>query len=323
LEKLPRIEDPRLLVGISTADDAGVFKLTDELALIQTVDFFTPILDDPYLYGQISAANSLSDVYAMGGTPITALNIAGVSTGYFDADTLAAIFRGGIDKATEAGVVVLGGHTISDKELKYGLSVTGLIHPDRIITNSQAKIGDVLILTKPIGTGIVTTALKQAKLTEEELGITIQSMTTLNKFAAEAMQKIGVHAATDVTGFGLLGHLHELLAASGVGAEVFAHSIPFVPGALKYAKIGTIPAGSRANQFYLDDDEKVQLVADIPEEHEVLLYDAQTSGGLIIAVPPEKADALLQAIRETDHPFEPVIIGRIIEANPGFIRIVD
>lgn len=297
--------------------------MTDDLALIQTVDFFTPILDNPYLYGQISAANSLSDIYAMGGTPITALNIAGVSTGYFDADTLAAIFRGGIDKAREAGVLVLGGHTISDKELKYGLAVTGTIHPDKIITNSNAKVGDALVLTKPVGTGIVTTALKQAKVTEEELEITIQSMITLNKFAAEAMQKVGVHAATDVTGFGLLGHLHELLVASGVGAEVSAHSVPFVPGALKFAKIGTIPAGSRANQFYLDDDKKVELLADIPEEHEVLLYDAQTSGGLLIAVPSEKTDMLLQAIRETDHPFEPVVIGHFIEAEPGFIRIVD
>ncbi len=308
---------------MNTADDAGVFKLTDDLALIQTVDFFTPILDDPYLYGQISAANSLSDVYAMGGTPITALNIAGVSTGYFDAETIAAIFRGGIEKATEAGVVVLGGHTISDKELKYGLSVTGIIHPEKIITNSGARPGDVLILTKPVGTGIVTTALKQAKVTEKELGETILSMTTLNRFAAEAMQQVGVHAATDVTGFGLLGHLHELLVASGAGAEISAHSVPFVEGALKFAKLGTIPAGSRANQFYLDDDEKVELLADIPEEHEVLLYDAQTSGGLVIAVSPEKADALLDAIRKSGHPFEPVKIGRIIEAKPGFIRIVD
>ncbi len=308
---------------MNTADDAGVFKLTDDLALIQTVDFFTPILDDPYLYGQISAANSLSDVYAMGGTPITALNIAGVSTGYFDAETIAAIFRGGIEKAAEAGVVVLGGHTISDKELKYGLSVTGIIHPEKIITNSGARPGDVLILTKPVGTGIVTTALKQAKVTEKELGETILSMTTLNKFAAEAMQQVGVHAATDVTGFGLLGHLHELLVASGAGAEISAHSVPFVEGALKFAKLGTIPAGSRANQFYLDDDEKVELLADIPEEHEVLLYDAQTSGGLVIAVSPEKADALLDAIRKSGHPFEPVKIGRIIEAKPGFIRIVD
>lgn len=297
--------------------------MTDDLALIQTVDFFTPILDDPYLYGQVSAANSLSDIYAMGGTPLTALTIAGVSTGYFDADTLAAIFRGGIDKAREAGVLVLGGHTISDKELKYGLAVTGTIHPDKIITNSNAKVGDALVLTKPVGTGIVTTALKQAKVTEKELEITIQSMITLNKFAAEAMQKVGVHAATDVTGFGLLGHLHELSVASGVGAEVSAHSVPFVPGALKFAKIGTIPAGSRANQFYLDDDKKVELLADIPEEHEVLLYDAQTSGGLLIAVPSEKTDMLLQAIRETDHPFEPVVIGHFIEAEPGFIRIVD
>lgn len=323
MEKLPRIEDPRLLVGISTSDDAGVFKLTDELALIQTVDFFTPILDDPYLYGQISAANSLSDVYAMGGTPVTALNIAGVSTGYFDVDTLAAIFRGGIEKATEAGVVVLGGHTISDKELKYGMAVTGIIHPDKIITNANARVGDFLVLTKPIGTGTVTTALKQAKVSESELSTSIQSMTTLNKYAADAMQKVGVHAATDVTGFGLLGHLHELLLASGCGAEISAHSVPFVPGALKFAKIGTIPAGSRANQFYLDDDEKIELLADIPEEHEVLLYDAQTSGGLIIAVSPEKTDALIDSILKTDHPFEPAIIGRVIDESPGFIRVLD
>ncbi len=297
--------------------------MTDDIALIQTVDFFTPILDDPYLYGQISAANSLSDVYAMGGTPITALNVAGVSTGYFDADTIAAIFRGGIEKAAEAGVLVLGGHTISDKELKYGLAVTGIVHPEKIITNSGARPGDILILTKPVGTGVVTTALKQAKVTERELGETILSMTTLNKFAAEAMQKIGVHAATDVTGFGLLGHLHELLIASGAGAEISAHSIPFVEGALKFAKMGTIPAGSRANQFYLDDEEKVELVADIPEEHEVLLYDAQTSGGLVIAVEPDKSEALLEAILESGNPFEPVRIGHIIEATPGFIRITD
>ncbi len=300
-----------------------MFKLTDDLALIQTVDFFTPILDDPYLYGQISAANSLSDVYAMGGTPITALNIAGVSTGYFDAETLAAIFRGGIDKAAEAGVVVLGGHTISDKELKYGLAVTGTIHPEKIIRNSGARPGDVLVLTKPIGTGIVTTALKQAKVSENELEVTIRSMLTLNKFAAEAMQKVGVHAATDVTGFGLLGHLHELLVASGAGAELSAYSVPFVPGALKFAKMGTIPAGSRANQFYLDDGEKIELLAEIPEEHEILLYDAQTSGGLIIAVAPEKVESLLTAIRDTEHPFEPIVIGKVIEATPGFIRIVD
>jgi selenide, water dikinase len=296
-------------VGTETADDAGVFKISDTMALVQTVDFFTPIVDDPFTFGQIAAANSLSDVYAMGGNPVTALNIVGFPFCTLSADVLADILKGGQAKAAEAGVAILGGHTIQDKEPKYGLSVTGLISPDAIYTNTQAKCGDYLVLTKPIGTGIVTTAEKAGMASPHALAEAITSMITLNAATAQAMREATCHSCTDITGFGLIGHTYEMAAGSQVSIELFADAVPILPGAVEYASMGLIPGGAYANRTasapYVQWDEAVSEVL------QDLFYDPQTSGGLLISVPAERLEVLLTKIRTCGSlPYG--VIGRVI-----------
>lgn len=287
-----------MLVGTSTADDAAVYHLDGDTALIQTIDYFTPVVDDPYDFGRIAAANALSDIYAMGGTPILALNIVGFPSKTLGMDMLADILRGGADVAAEAGISIVGGHTIDDKEPKYGLSVTGLVDPDEVMTNSTAKVGDRLVLTKPLGVGIVTTGIKRQVVSEETLKRVVHLMTALNKTAAEAMRQVGAHACTDVTGFGLLGHLHEMCEGSGVGARIVLSEIPVLVEAWELVREGVCPGGTKANLAFLEDT--VQFEDGITEEQQLVLADAQTSGGLLIAVAPEKADGLIEALKEVN-----------------------
>lgn len=320
LEKLPKPKHPNLLVGINTADDAGVFRLSDEIALIQTVDFFTPIVDDPYTYGQISAANSLSDVYAMGGTPLTCLNVIGFPTKFFPPSVMLDILRGGMDKVEEAGAVLVGGHTITDDELKYGLAVTGTVHPERIIRNDGARPSDDLILTKPIGTGIISTALKQNKAKPEHIDMIVSYMAQLNKIPAECMQEVGVHAATDVTGFGLLGHGYELAVASGVHLEIYASKVPFFEEAFDYFEQACVPGGTSNNQYYMQS--RASYDPSLRDAQITLLNDAQTSGGLLIAVAPEKSRKLLNLLHERGIKAAR-IIGKVIPPEgPHTIRVL-
>jgi selenide,water dikinase len=293
LRHLPQPSDPNLLLGLGTDDDAAVYRLSDELALVQTVDVFTPIVDDPYAFGLVAAANALSDVYAKGGRPLLALNVVGFPR-KLPLDILADILRGGADKAAEAGVLIVGGHSIDDPEPKYGLAVTGLVHPGRFVTNGGARPGDLLYLTKPLGTGVITTGIKQEKTPPALADEVVRVMATLNRAASEAMMEVGVHAATDVTGYGLLGHLHEMATASGVGARVSAAAVPLIEGARVLAAAGAIAGGTARNLEWLAD--KVRW-AGVDEVTRLLLADAQTSGGLLLAVPPERAGALEAALR--------------------------
>ncbi len=307
------------MVGINTADDAGVYKLTEEIALIQTVDFFTPIVDDPYIYGQIAAANSLSDVYAMGGRPVTALNIVGFHQKYFSLDILQQILTGGFDKAKEAGTVIVGGHTVQDEELKYGLSVTGTIHPDKVVTNAGAQPGDNLILTKPIGTGIISTALK-ADQDLGELSFYVNNvMATLNNVASEVMQEVGVHACTDITGFGLMGHGYEMAAGSGACLKIQVSKVPFLEKTVYLVNKGFVPGGTNNNRYYLKD--KVIVKDTISYELSTLLFDAQTSGGLLISVAEEKTDHLTAEMKRRG--LETVaVIGEVVSGKPG-VEVID
>jgi len=296
LEKLPPINDPRVLVGFNTSDDAGVVRLTDDIALVQTVDFFTPIVDDPYCYGQIAAANALSDVYAMGGRPYCALNIVGFPKDLFPIEVLAAILAGGRDKADEANVVIVGGHTISDAELKYGLAVTGLIHPQKILTNAGAKPGDVLFLTKPIGSGTITTQLKAGKGSNEMVQTACTMMALLNKAAADACIQVGVHGCTDITGFGLLGHALEMAQASGVTLAIHFDRVPLLAEALDSVQQGFVPGGSKANRLHTAPD--VVYDQRLSNAEQLLLNDAQTSGGLLISVAENKKAEMEQALAD-------------------------
>ncbi len=295
LRHLPPPTDPNLLVGTNTADDAGVYRLSADMALVQTVDFFTPVVDDPYWFGAIAAANALSDVYAMGGRPLTALNVAGFPVGMLPLDVLSEILRGGGDKAREAGVTVVGGHTVDDAEPKFGLAVTGLIHPDHVITNAGGRDGDALVLTKPLGSGIATTAIKRGLASKELERTAIALMATLNRAAGEAMVEAGAHAATDVTGFGLLGHLGELAAGSELSATITASSVPLIDGILALAADDVVPGGTRRNLESLDG--RLTVAPGVPEALRLALGDAQTSGGLLIAVAPATLDALLESLR--------------------------
>jgi len=318
LHQLPVPHDPSLILGGSGTDDAAVYKISDDIALVQTVDYFTPIVDDPYTFGAIAAANALSDIYAMGVKPIMALNIVGFPVNELSLDILVEILRGGADKAKEAGIPIAGGHSIEDKEPKYGMVVTGLAHPDRIITNSGAKPGDVLILTKPIGTGIITTAVKAEVATQESIDAAVKVMSTLNMAAAECMTKIGVNSCTDVTGFGLLGHLYEMISASGVGAEVSYGRVPLILGTWELADDLIIPAGTSRNHEYLGDcvvwDDGVEY------EEQMILCDAQTSGGLLISVPAEKSAALIESL-ENSGALAASRIGKITEDMICKIRV--
>jgi selenide,water dikinase len=278
-------------VGIATSDDAGVFRLRDDLAIVNTVDFFTPIVDDPYTFGAISAANSLSDVYAMGGVPKTAMNIVCFPRKELDNDILVEILRGGAEKAEEAGVVVVGGHTVDDPELKYGMAVTGTIDPRRVIRNVGAVPGDALVLTKPLGTGILATALKRGKLGADAYAAAVESMASLNKEASEAMLRYDVHAATDVTGFGLLGHGHGMARGSDAALEIEASALPLLPDLESLVIAGHLTGGCKRNRAYLEG--KVAVAPSVPNAIREAAYDPQTSGGLLIALPVDQAERLL------------------------------
>lgn len=295
LSQLPIIDDPRVLVGRNTADDAAVYQLTEDLALVQTVDFFPPVVDDPYTFGAIAAANAVSDVYAMGGRPVTALNIVCFPKEGLERQALVDILRGGADKAAEAGFIIVGGHTIDDPEPKYGLAVTGLIHPGKIVTNAAARPGDSLILTKPLGIGILTTAMKADKLGPEGARKAMGVMTQLNNVSSQVMVQAGVKAATDVTGFGLLGHLHEMTEASGVGAEVYASRVPVIAEAWAMVREGLVPGGTHANRRALEH--VVSWDDGVSDEARLILCDAQTSGGLLMCVPPPGDDEVLESLR--------------------------
>ena len=315
---MPVATDPRILVDAATRDDAAVFRLSADRAIVATVDFFTPIVDDPYDFGRIAAANAFSDVYAMGGTPLLALNLVGWPRDTLPYELLGEVLRGGGDVARAAGAFVLGGHSIDDPEPKYGMAVVGEVHPDRITTNAGARPGDALVLTKPIGTGVLTTALKRDLVSEAELAPAVAAMTTLNAAAARAMLAVGVHAATDVTGFGLLGHLHSLLEASGAAAEVTAQAVPLLPHARDMAARGAVPGGTQRNLTSLAD--AVSFAVGVEETTRVLLCDAQTSGGLLIAVPPDKTEALVTALAREQAPAA-AVIGRVVAGPPGRVTV--
>jgi selenide, water dikinase len=309
LARIPRWANENVLVGFDTADDAGVYRLTAELALVQTVDFFTPIVDDAYTFGAIAAANALSDVYAMGGKPISALSIlAWPAKG--DLDELAEILKGGAEKIHEADCTLLGGHSVSDNEVKFGYSVTGSIHPDRVKTNAGARPGDALVFTKRIGTGVISTALKQGIAQETDVDAAVQSMLQLNREACEAMLAFDVHGCTDVTGFGLIGHAREMALGSNVTIEIDPRTVRFLPGAIEYARQGAIPGGLKNNREFASS------CVEGNSEFEDLLYDPQTSGGLLIAL-PERDAALLE--RKLPAAYR---IGRITEKRSKPIRLL-
>jgi selenide, water dikinase len=318
LRGLPPLADPNVLIGSSTADDAAVYRLTADTALVLTTDFFTPVVDDPYDFGAVAAANALSDVYAMGGRPLTALNLVGFPDETLDASVLAEILRGGAEKAREAGIDLVGGHTIRADEPLYGLAVTGVVHPDRVVSNAGGEPGDLLVLTKPLGIGILTTAAKQGRDTLGEIGAAIALMKTLNREACEAMVAVGVHAATDVTGFGLLGHLRNVVAASGCSADVWLEEVPVLEAAWTYARAGVAPGGTHANHRFLSDVVTYEGVID--RVSQLVLCDAQTSGGLLIAVAPEKVNALVAELERRGAPAR-AIIGRLEGGPAGSIRV--
>jgi selenide,water dikinase len=293
LEGLPSRSDPRLIVGHETMDDAGVFVLSDELALVQTVDFFAPIVDDPYMFGQIAAANALSDVYAMGGEPLTALSIVGFPSGKLPMDVLHEILRGGVEKVHEAGALVVGGHTIIDEELKYGLAVTGHAHPKRLLTNANARPGDRLVLTKPIGTALLATVAKSGRLPDSELTTLTNSMRTLNASASRVALQLGVRCATDITGFGLLGHASHISKMSGVTLRIFVSRVPLLPGAREAASRGVRTGGADRNLAYLES--RVDW-GNASETDRVLMFDPQTSGGLLLAINGDRVAEYLSLV---------------------------
>jgi len=308
------------LVGIETGDDAAVYRLGPEIALILTVDYFTPIVDDPYSFGAIAAANAVSDVYAMGGKPLLALNIVGFPIGKLPKELLAEILRGGAEKAMEAGVLIVGGHSIDDDEPKYGLAVTGVIHPDLVVTNKWARAGDDLILTKPLGMGIISTAIKKEKASTSLVRRAVQVMSTLNRDAAEAMTEVGAHACTDITGFGLLGHLYGMTRASSVGAKIKLSRVPILPEVWELAKEGCIPGGTRKNYSFLQEKEAVTWDPGIDELTRLVISDAQTSGGLLIAVAKEKSQDLLSRLEARKTPAA-ALIGEIVDDSSGRIHV--
>lgn len=287
--------DENVIVGLERADDAGVYRVTEDLALIQTVDFFTPVVDDPYAFGQIAAANALSDVYAMGGVPKTAMNLVAFPVRDMDLAILRAILQGGIDKIREAEVVLIGGHSIEDKELKYGLSVTGFVHPRRVLTKKNLRPGDRLVLTKPLGTGIVNTAIKAGLADAGLIERVTRTMAALNRTAAERLAAFRVHACTDVTGFGLIGHLAEMVSGSGASVRIEAAAIPVFPEALGFARMGLIPAGAHRNREFREA--MVDFGPGVPRERQDVLFDPQTSGGLLISLPAEDAGPLSAQIQ--------------------------
>ncbi len=318
LRHLPaQLQDKNVLVGLDTPDDAGVYRLTDEIALVQTVDFFTPIVDDPYAFGQIAATNAISDVYAMGGRPITVLNIVGFPIGTIGDEVLAEILRGGMDKVKEAGAITLGGHSIDDPEPKFGMAVTGLIHPKQIAAKAGAQPGDVLVLTKPIGVGVISTATKKGLTTPEEEASAIRVMTKLNNVAPH-LRELGVRGMTDITGFGLLGHTSEVARESKVGVRIRAREVPVLDAAWKYAREGTFPGGTRKNRSWLKD--KVQFADDLDEVTQLLLCDAMTSGGLLIAIHESRLRDLIGVLQEHET-LAAAVIGDCTADDPGIVKV--
>ena len=314
---LPEQEDvPELLVGRETSDDAGVYQLTDSIALIQTIDYFTPVVDDPYMFGQIAAANALSDVYAMGGIPKTALNMVGYPVKKLGGEILAEILRGGSDKIKEAGAILVGGHSIDDQEPKYGLSVTGIVHPNKFWRNVGAKPGQVLVLTKPMGVGILTTGIKQGAVTPEQEKIVTETMAMLNKKAAEVLSGFSPSAVTDVTGFGLLGHGSEMASGSNVTLVIEYNKVPILDGALKLAQDGIVPGGSKSNHKWLEKDVEYHNIA--PEE-QIILCDSITSGGLLIAINPSDAEKYVQSMKDEGH--DSWIIGEVTDKQDKLIIV--
>ena len=324
LKRLPQPNDPNLIVGSETSDDAGVYRLTDELALVQTVDFFTPIVDDPSTFGQVAAANALSDVYAMGGRPISALSIVAFPPNR-PWDLLEQILRGGLAKMAEANCTVVGGHSIRDEDLMFGYAVTGLIHPGRVWRNVGAQVGDLLLLTKPIGTGVISTALKQNRAEDAWVRASVTSMTQLNREAADALHEIcdsapgdrPLHAVTDVTGFGLLGHAREVAVGSGVSMRIDHKRLAYLPGAVEAARNRFFSGGLANNREFLDGC--VGFLETVPEEFCALLFDPQTSGGLLVAVAPQAAGATMAALERRNIP--PRIIGEIIAKRLPLIEV--
>ena len=305
-------------MATNTADDAGVYRISADLALVQTVDVFTPVVDEPYWFGAIAAANALSDVYAMGGVPRTALNIAGFPRSKLPLEILGEILHGGGEKCAEAGVAVIGGHTLDDPEPKFGLSVTGFVHPDRVVTNAAARPGDRLVLTKPLGLGVITTGIKQERTTRSAIDEAIRVMAALNRAAGQAMTDVGASAATDITGFGLLGHLHEMTRASGVRARILLSAVPILEEAWGLARAGTVPGGTQRNRAALAG---AVIWEGIDEDGQILLCDAQTSGGLLIAVPGDRLARLVQALRAGGTPASEVV-GEITGEGAGEITVV-
>jgi len=314
--QLPKNYDENLLVGLETSDDAAVYRINDQLALIQTLDFFTPIVDDPYQFGQIAAANSLSDVYAMGGEPKLAMNIV-CFPNCLSPDVLVEILKGGYDKVKEAGALLIGGHTVEDDEPKYGLSVAGFVNPNKVWTNSNSKPGDYIVLTKPLGVGIINTAIKGGLADEEAYNKAVKVMSTLNKYAKEALDGIDVNSVTDITGFGLIGHALEMALGSSVTIKINHKSIPVIDKALEYARMGLVPAGAYSNRKHAGD--RVKFNGEIPEEMKDVLYDPQTSGGLMISVPRENVELLLERLKNT--PTDYAVIGEVVEKEDYFIIV--
>ncbi len=318
LGKLARQDDPNVLVGFDTADDAGVYRISAEQALVQTVDFFTPVVDDPYTFGQIAATNALSDVYAMGGCPLSALAIVCFPEKE-DTAILEQILSGGLAKMMEANCTVVGGHSVRDPEIKFGYAVTGLIHPDRVLTNSNAQILDALILTKPLGTGVISTAIKKGVAEPAWIRSAIQAMTTLNRAAAElaASGKFRVHAVTDITGFGLIGHAREMAIGSGVTIHLYSAGVPLLEGALDCVRAGYVPGGLKSNREFAEC--VVGYDAGIPEEMKTILFDPQTAGGLFLSVAREDAAPMLKALRATGVPAAE--IGEILPESKPLIHV--
>ncbi len=318
MRQIPPMVADDLLVGSATLDDAAVYRLRDDLAVVASIDVFTPIVDDPYDFGAIAAANALSDIYAMGATPLVALNFAGFPRSALSLNVLAEIQRGGADTILEAGALVVGGHTVDDPELKFGMAVIGTAHPDALITNATARPGDLLVLTKPVGTGVISTALKYDAAPDESLAEATRTMRTLNREAAEVAALFGAHAMTDISGFGLLGHTREMMVASGCSATVFANDVPVLPGVRELIAAGEVPGGTERNLEALEGS--VVWETDLSTEERVLLADAQTSGGLLIAIPPEDENALREALTAAGTPVA-ATVARVVESRDAVLHV--
>lgn len=315
LDKLPKMESENLIVGIETSDDAAVYKLSDEIAVIQTLDFFTPVVDDPYTFGQIAAANSLSDVYAMGGKPTVALNIV-CFPNCLNIDILGEILKGGADKVIEAGAIVIGGHSVEDDEPKYGLSVMGIVHPDKVLKNYGCNAQEVLILTKPLGTGIINTAIKAEMASKEAYNTAVKIMSTLNKYSGEIIMEHEISACTDITGFGIMGHCYEMAKGSNISLKLFKEKIPYIKEAKEYAKLGLVPAGSYNNKAYLNGKYELR---NIPEWLEDILFDPQTSGGLLVSCTKVEAEKLMSRLNQLE--LKSQIIGEVIPLQDKYIIV--